>query len=200
MNLQGRESLSALLDNEADDLELSRLLKSSEQDSASLTIWRRYNLAQAILHDELHGESYQALSDDFCTKVAQGVADEPELGLTSVTNLSPLSQWRYSLSKVAIAASVAAVVIVGVQTSLDQDLAPEMVQTVADPTGNLSVAEETDVQLADAPITIDPVAQQLLRDYIQSVSIIPDEPASPEYLQDSPLFKLVNEIEDKDLN
>jgi negative regulator of sigma E activity len=194
MNLQDRESLSALLDNEADDLELRRLLKSSGQDSDLLTTWQRYNLAQAILQ----GESYQALSDDFCTKVAQGIAEEPEH--SSVTSPSPISQWRNSLSKVAIAASVAAVVIVGMQTSLDQNSAPDMAQTIADPAANLSVAGQAEVQLADAPITVDPVAQQLLRDYIQSVSIIPDEPAPPEYLQDSPLFRLVNELEDKDLN
>ena len=35
------ETISALLDNEADDLELRRFLKSCEQDPALLETWER---------------------------------------------------------------------------------------------------------------------------------------------------------------
>ena len=199
MSLQDRESLSALLDNETDDLELRRLLKSSEQDSSLLDTWQCYNLAQAILHDELPSASHQVLRSDFSTKVAQAIAEESALEMPSTTGSNPPAKWQYSLSKVAIAASVAAVFIVGVQISLDQNTAPEVVQGVGDPAGNSAVApEQVDAQLADTPITVDPVAQQRLREYIQSVSITPDEPSQLEYLQDSPLFRLVNELEDRD--
>ncbi len=175
MSLQDRESLSALLDNETDDLELRRLLKSSEQDSSLLDTWQCYNLAQAILHDELPSASHQVLRSDFSTKVAQAIAEESALEMPSTTGSNPLAKWQYSLSKVAIAASVAAVFIVGVQISLDQNTAPEVVQGVGDPAGNSAVApEQVDAQLADTPITVDPVAQQRLREYIQSVSITPD--------------------------
>ena len=36
-----KESLSALLDNEVDELELRRVLKSCEQDPALLETWER---------------------------------------------------------------------------------------------------------------------------------------------------------------
>ena len=42
-----RESISALLDNEADDLELRRFLKACEQDPELLETWERFSLVQS---------------------------------------------------------------------------------------------------------------------------------------------------------
>ena len=52
MSEHKKESLSALLDNEADDLELRRVLNSYESDPETRAIWARYSLAQALLHEE----------------------------------------------------------------------------------------------------------------------------------------------------
>ncbi len=43
---------------------------------------------------------------------------------------------------------------------------------------------------------VDPDARQRLEDYIRSVSITPDEPQQIEQLQDSPFYRLVNELQD----
>ena len=45
------ETISALLDNEADDLELRRFLKSCEQDPNLLETWERYSLVQSALNE-----------------------------------------------------------------------------------------------------------------------------------------------------
>ena len=46
-----KETLSALLDNEADDLELRRLLKSIDSNPELAETWERYCLEQSLMHD-----------------------------------------------------------------------------------------------------------------------------------------------------
>ena len=45
-----QESLSALMDNEADDLEVRRVLQATAQDSALRGTWGRYQMARSVLH------------------------------------------------------------------------------------------------------------------------------------------------------
>ena len=47
------ESLSALLDNEADDLSIPRVLESYEDNPDIVEKWRRYNLVQAAIHGDV---------------------------------------------------------------------------------------------------------------------------------------------------
>lgn len=47
------ESISALMDNEVDDLELRRLLKEMETNDELARVWSRYHVAKAVLHKEL---------------------------------------------------------------------------------------------------------------------------------------------------
>lgn len=47
------ESISALMDNEVDDLELRRLLKEMETNDELALVWSRYHVARAVLHKEL---------------------------------------------------------------------------------------------------------------------------------------------------
>jgi hypothetical protein len=44
------------------------------------------------------------------------------------------------------------------------------------------------------PVTVDPEAQQRLRDYIESMSFDDAEPVRMEHIQDSPLYRLVNDL------
>ena len=44
------------------------------------------------------------------------------------------------------------------------------------------------------PATVDPEAQQRLRDYIESMSFDGAEPVRMEHIQDSPLYRLVNDL------
>ncbi|MFP5382875.1 MAG: sigma-E factor negative regulatory protein [Gammaproteobacteria bacterium] len=49
MNERDRERLSALMDNEAGDLELRQVLKAAEDDPALVDTWKRYHLIQSAL-------------------------------------------------------------------------------------------------------------------------------------------------------
>lgn len=47
------ESISALMDDEADDLELRRLLKEMEANDSLASVWSRYHVAKAVIHKEM---------------------------------------------------------------------------------------------------------------------------------------------------
>ncbi len=67
-----KESLSALLDNEADELELRRIIKSCEQDEELRATWGRYNLAQSLLHG-----AAVTVNPDLSRRIAQQVQAAP---------------------------------------------------------------------------------------------------------------------------
>ena len=187
-----KESLSALLDNEADDLEIRRVLKYCEQDPALLETWERFSLVQALLH-----EPAMPVSAELAPAISAQIAKEPLA--VSAHSVKPStgkpSSWQQYFVKVAVAASVALVFIVAVQSSLDNGAMPVAQQAPAVenavPTAQLQnptlVAESVAVKL-------DPAAQQRLREYLGNWTIDEAEPVRTEHIQDSRLFRLVNEL------
>jgi sigma-E factor negative regulatory protein RseA len=67
------ESLSAVMDNEADELELRRVL-SAESDSEMRSTWSRYQIARAAMHKELIEPRL-----DIASAVSAALAEEPEI-------------------------------------------------------------------------------------------------------------------------
>lgn len=185
-----KESLSALLDNEADELEIRRVLKSCEQNPALLETWERFSLVQALLH-----EYATPVSSSLAQAVAAQVEEE-----TLHTAVSPSSSaaasWQQNFAKLAIAASVALVFVLGVQISLDNEAIPMASQAPAQAGSEAaSVRPQASTLLVErAVIELDPAARQRLRDYIGSMAIDAEEPLRIEHIQDSPLFRLVNEM------
>lgn len=207
------ESLSALLDNEADDLELRRVLKACEQDSEVGQTWSRFSLVQSLLHD-----SAVTVSADLRDRVAAAIQADTLSASQSASQSkkdfeSPtrsFSGWRQSLSKVAVAASVALVFTVVVQTSLNNTESPSMAgqsnssessATASSPLPNAMLAESVTIE-------VDPAAQRRLREYLSSMAVDEDIPGmlqAPDImemneLQDSPLYRLVNELPDKPID
>jgi sigma-E factor negative regulatory protein RseA len=116
-----QESLSAVMDNEADELELRRVLAC--EDPAQRAQWARYQVARAAMHRELLEPRL-----DLAAAVSAAIADEvsPKSGIKSA--------WR-SLGRVAVAASVTVAVLAGVrfynqETSVDAQLAERAAQPV----------------------------------------------------------------------
>lgn len=116
------ESVSALVDGEASEIELHRILKQLDADHANQdqsvgSKWSRYHsVSQAMADTPLGGV-------DISESVSSAIAEEPTYASTfSSTAKSKL----YSMSRFAIAASVAFVAIIGVQ-QLNQ-LAPSQQQ------------------------------------------------------------------------
>lgn len=114
-----QESLSAVMDNEADELELRRVLAC--EDPAQRAQWARYQVARAAMHKELLEPRL-----DLAAAVSAAIADERKPSGRVV------GAWR-SLGRVAVAASVTVAVLAGVrfynqETSVDAQLAERSVQ------------------------------------------------------------------------
>ena len=169
MSLKEKESLSALMDGETDELELRRLLKqiSEGQDSTELrSVWDRFNLVRSVLH----GEDVKATPTDLSQRIMAIIANEPAFDLAAEVDsanvvIKPVpGSWMQPLVKFAVAASFAAAFILVVQPLIN------------DPQSGQSVVQENDraeaVLTADnvSPV-FDPAAQQRLDDYINTVAL-----------------------------
>lgn len=106
MNEGMKEQLSALVDNELDELEERRVLAALKGDATLRNIWERYHLVRAALRQDLEVVVAHGLAE----RVAQRIAAEPSTAAAiqrrHITRL---------IGTLAIAASVATIAIVGVQ-------------------------------------------------------------------------------------
>ena len=100
-----RESLSALMDDEAEQLEVRRVLQAGEQDPSVRRSWERYQLARSVMHKEPWNTGV-----DLSVGIAAALAEEPALKAASAVNAF---RWKTQLGRVAVAASVT--VLVGVR-------------------------------------------------------------------------------------
>lgn len=98
-----QESLSAVMDNEADELELRRVLAAAGEDAELRATWSRYQIARAVMHKELLEPRL-----DIAAGVSAALAEEALP--VSVAKRS----WR-TLGRVAVAASVTLAVLAGVR-------------------------------------------------------------------------------------
>ena len=190
------ETISALLDSEADELELRRFLKSCEQDPTLLEAWERYCLVQSALH-----ETTQPVSRSFSKRIAARI--EQEGPLAAVPAAQAQSSWKEGIKKMAIAASVAAVFLVAMQNNLDNGPGTSAISTIADqpPESTESLAtrsSEATTLIAetsvDAPVVVD---VGIARQYIESLTLDDEKPVRIEHIQDSALYRLVNELQEK---
>ncbi len=114
------ESVSALMDSQISELELQRILKASSEDAELKAVWNRYHLARAVLKKDL---THLAPSD-FASRISAAIAAEDALTFaqTSGANskVAAVGNWWANLGRVAIAASVAGALIVGVQQMQSQ--------------------------------------------------------------------------------
>ncbi|UFH48565.1 sigma-E factor negative regulatory protein [Pseudomonas sp. KNUC1026] len=97
-----QESLSAVMDNEADELELRRVLNAIDDQETRAT-WSRYQIARAAMHKELLNPRL-----DLAVAVSAALADEAEPAKSAPR------RWR-SLGRMAVAASVTFAVLAGVR-------------------------------------------------------------------------------------
>lgn len=107
MNEQIRESLSALMDGEANELEIQRLLKHADAESLRST-WMRYHLVRHTLREGSAAYTYT----DVSAGVMAALSGEPGI------DIKPVARWKNFLqpaASFAVAASVFAAVLVGSQ-------------------------------------------------------------------------------------
>lgn len=101
-----KEKLSALVDNELDELEERRVYAALKGDTALRNTWERYHLMRAALRQDLEFVVPRGAAE----RVAQRIAAEPAGAVVFQRN-----RVVRLAGTLAIAASVAALAIVGVQ-------------------------------------------------------------------------------------
>ena len=116
-----RESLSALMDNEANEMELQRVLKQVGDDEELRQTWVRYHAARTVMT----GQGVQNMQLDISGRVRDAIREEARPGLRERV-LRPVASF-------AVAASVAATVVIG-----GQQLA--QISSAEDPYGSQAVA------------------------------------------------------------
>lgn len=96
------ESLSALVDGEASELEVRRLLKAEDEELKAR--WSRYQLAGAAMRRELGAMAPSGFADRISAALEEEAAPQ-----------APQRHWWQRIGQVAVAASVAGAVLIGVQ-------------------------------------------------------------------------------------
>ncbi|ODC03771.1 hypothetical protein BFW38_09690 [Terasakiispira papahanaumokuakeensis] len=118
MSEQVRQSLSSLMDDEADDLDLPRLMRAVEASPEVAQTWRRYHLAQAVLRRETSSIDWGC---DISAGVMAALEDEDTYGQSAALSEAAKRsaarhpEWRQWMRSGALAASVAVAVVSGVQ-------------------------------------------------------------------------------------
>ncbi len=116
MSERKHESLSALLDDEANELELERVLSHIADDDDLRQTWVRYNAVRATVS----GHQLAHMELDISTQVRQAIAAQKTTAAqrmpSAVHDATSLRQrFLRPLASLAIAASVAATVVIGGQ-------------------------------------------------------------------------------------
>lgn len=114
------ESISALMDNEASELELQRILKASESDSDLKATWSRYQVASAALHRDLP----LIEMSDFAARVSAALEhEESHSSAPLAVESDKKTPWWQNVARFAVAASVAGGVVLFAQNygSVGQD-------------------------------------------------------------------------------
>ena len=106
VNARIRESLSALMDGEAEELELRRIL-SAEHSELVNERWQSYHMVRSAMHNDGEGLAFRHL--DISQQVAAAIAEEQPLKVGNSRT------WLRPVAGFAVAASVAVAVVVGVQ-------------------------------------------------------------------------------------
>lgn len=101
-----KEKLSALVDNELDELEERRVFTALKGDVTLRRRWERYHLVRAALHQDVD----VVVAQDTAEQVARRIEAEP----STAVSFRRHRVTRF-LGTLAIAASVAAIAITGVQ-------------------------------------------------------------------------------------
>lgn len=112
MSQNTRESLSALMDSESDELELRRVLKALPNDADAADRWRRYHLARSMMQREQGVD----VSVDLSAGIMARLQNEPApISLDSQESAAPRTNNISFARGAGVAAAVSLMVITGVQ-------------------------------------------------------------------------------------
>lgn len=104
-----RESISALLDDEANELELERVLSQIAEDDDLRQTWVRYNTVRSTVT----GHQLAHLNVDISARVREAIHEQPGSAVPVPASLG--QRFLRPVASFAVAASVAAAVVIGGQ-------------------------------------------------------------------------------------
>lgn len=123
MSEKMNESLSALMDGEADELELRRTLNELSENDDLRSRWERYHLISAVLKKEPQIDHVRIKTGIWAAlDLEEGNQSEDILISANKMQASDVRSWRGNLGKLAVAATVAIAVVLGVSTGTDSGL------------------------------------------------------------------------------
>ena len=174
------ESLSALMDGEVSALEMQRLLAQANDDPEVRARWSRYQLAAAVIHRQCV-EPVPSL--DMADRIRAQLSHETRRGLQT-------AHWGRSFAGLAVAASVALAVVVGVQwqqRGAEQQFAAVQLAGVVGAVERPVVPGPVSVQVAAAngqgalqkSVTINPEHERYMRYHLERVSLDPNRGMVP---------------------
>jgi sigma-E factor negative regulatory protein RseA len=147
------ESLSALMDGEASDMEQLRLLRAFGAQENLRETWSRYQLAAMLVRREPVAIGEYSL--DVASRVSAALAQE-SVGRTQ-------GSWREGLTRFAVAASVAALVVSVVQWRLSVDDQQMMVVVTPPPVQVPAQTSPASTLLTGQPIGVGKIYPQQVR-------------------------------------
>jgi sigma-E factor negative regulatory protein RseA len=121
-----RESLSAVMDDAAQPLELQRVLKASQDNEQVRLQWARYQLASSALKREA---THASLDIDLALGVRKAIDAEPAYALPSShleSKIGRFDRFWQPVAGLAVAASVTVVMVLGAQR-MSVDVQPQMI-------------------------------------------------------------------------
>lgn len=172
------EPLSALMDNEASELELHRILKQSEGDPALRQTWKRYQAAAGALRNETPAFDYS----DFSSRISAALEDEPA-HQSSDRDVGGERKhgFLHSLGRFAIAASVAGAVVLGVQTTDFTGDAPQLADNQLDavqPSLSLPAGYKAP-EISARTVSVDPTIQTNRQRETRNILLVPYKANAP---------------------
>lgn len=162
MKDRNKESLSALMDGEADELEIRRILNQLDSDDELREKWKNYHLMGSLMRDESFDsvDLTQGINLALDGEVAPSNGDDfPETEESAVQ--SSKAAWYKPLTSVAVAASVTLAVLLGVQS-----IEPDNGVGLANNAANQTPAELTASVLSKEEQQKLEDAQQQLQEYV----------------------------------
>ncbi|MBT5293335.1 MAG: hypothetical protein HOL40_06405 [Cellvibrionales bacterium] len=169
MKDQLSETISAVMDSQADDLEVRRLLKaldnaSEEEAAAILAQWESFHTIGSVLRNESRSNNEtptMRASSNFAASVSAAIADEAPMDKAARRPSKSDPMWQ----RFAVAASVTLAILVGVQEyesmqAGDASYTADNAVTVpalksVDQSVDQSVVDLTAVQLASSEVALE---------------------------------------------
>ena len=158
MTVTNKESLSALIDGEASEIEVHRLVREFRSEDSLAASWSIYQQVRATVCAEqspLGPDYHRQLFD----RINQAVRAEDE---HQVTDDNKTSVGLLVAGSIAIAACLVVAVFLGVQKP-EKDMAPAVVENIIEPVEVLAIANEA--QIAEL-VELDEEKQRRLRAYL----------------------------------